>query len=243
MLFRNLTCIHKLLLIVDGNLLLITPIPHPILSILTLLLYQALLASLLGKVFQLQFGLVSLGSWHLCASINQSINHHHGLGYDVLAGACKLWADEHWAKAPPFSSYHSKQQRHVLCCRHPREHRRSKALRNAAMHLLKVSNDGNPSLIRFIGGKTPNYAILSHTWEADNQEAERLRAHSSHTTVISKRLVIPHGPLLGWLKNFKKVCPHRNLYYRISMQLRGKQTGLGRGIDSLLYRLKALNSL
>src|ERR1700720_2115285 len=38
---------RKLLLIVDGNLLLITPIPYLILSILTLLLYKALLASLL----------------------------------------------------------------------------------------------------------------------------------------------------------------------------------------------------
>src|SRR3984885_9842160 len=38
---------RKLLLMVDGNLLLITPIPNPILSILTLLLYKALLASLL----------------------------------------------------------------------------------------------------------------------------------------------------------------------------------------------------
>jgi len=35
---------------VDGNLLLITPIPNPILSILTLLLYKALLASLLGII-------------------------------------------------------------------------------------------------------------------------------------------------------------------------------------------------
>src|ERR1700730_3908340 len=42
--------IHKLLFIVDGNLLLITPIPNPILSILTLLLYKALLASLLGII-------------------------------------------------------------------------------------------------------------------------------------------------------------------------------------------------
>src|ERR1700722_2879138 len=33
---------------VDGNLLLITPIPNPILSVLTLLLYKALLTSLLG---------------------------------------------------------------------------------------------------------------------------------------------------------------------------------------------------
>ena len=35
---------------VDNNLLLITPIPNPILSILTLLLYKALLASLLGII-------------------------------------------------------------------------------------------------------------------------------------------------------------------------------------------------
>ena len=35
---------------VDGNLLLITPIPYLILSILTLLLYKALLASLLGII-------------------------------------------------------------------------------------------------------------------------------------------------------------------------------------------------
>ena len=39
--------IRELLLMVDGNLLLITPIPYLILSILTLLLYKALLASLL----------------------------------------------------------------------------------------------------------------------------------------------------------------------------------------------------
>ena len=35
---------------VNGNLLLITPIPNPILSILTLLLYKVLLASLLGII-------------------------------------------------------------------------------------------------------------------------------------------------------------------------------------------------
>ena len=35
---------------VDGNLLLITPIPYLILNILTLLLYKALLASLLGII-------------------------------------------------------------------------------------------------------------------------------------------------------------------------------------------------
>ena len=39
--------IRELLFIVDSNLLLITPIPYLILSILTLLLYKALLASLL----------------------------------------------------------------------------------------------------------------------------------------------------------------------------------------------------
>jgi len=41
---------RELLLIVDGNLLLITPIPYSILSIPTLLLHKALLAGLLGII-------------------------------------------------------------------------------------------------------------------------------------------------------------------------------------------------
>ena len=41
---------RKLLLMVYGDLLLIIPILHPILSILTLLLYQVLLASLLEVI-------------------------------------------------------------------------------------------------------------------------------------------------------------------------------------------------
>jgi len=41
---------RELLLMVDGNLFLITPIPYPILSVLTLLLYKALLAGLLGII-------------------------------------------------------------------------------------------------------------------------------------------------------------------------------------------------
>ena len=50
MLFRNLTRMRELLLVVRGNLLLIIPILHPILSIPTLLSHQALLAGLLGIV-------------------------------------------------------------------------------------------------------------------------------------------------------------------------------------------------
>src|ERR1700733_6542440 len=50
MLFQNLTRIRELLFVVDSNLLFITPILNPILSILTLLLYKALLASLLGII-------------------------------------------------------------------------------------------------------------------------------------------------------------------------------------------------
>jgi len=42
--------IRELLPIVDSNLLFITLIPYPILSILTLLLHQALLAGLLGII-------------------------------------------------------------------------------------------------------------------------------------------------------------------------------------------------
>jgi hypothetical protein len=50
MLFRNLTCIHKLLFIVYGDLLLITPIFYLIFSILALFPYQVLLVSLLRIV-------------------------------------------------------------------------------------------------------------------------------------------------------------------------------------------------
>jgi hypothetical protein len=37
------------------------------------------------------------------------------------------------------------------------------------MHLLKL-DDGKPVLTRFLAGNIPSYAILSHTWEADDQE-------------------------------------------------------------------------
>jgi hypothetical protein len=38
------------------------------------------------------------------------------------------------------------------------------------MRLLKVNADGDFSLTTFNGNEIPSYAILSHTWEADNQE-------------------------------------------------------------------------
>lgn len=38
------------------------------------------------------------------------------------------------------------------------------------MHLLKLNGDDKPSLTRFTAGNIPSYAILSHTWEADDQE-------------------------------------------------------------------------
>jgi hypothetical protein len=38
------------------------------------------------------------------------------------------------------------------------------------MHLLKLDDHGNPVLTRFLASNTPSYAILSHTWEADDQE-------------------------------------------------------------------------
>ena len=50
MLLRNLTRMHKLLLIVRSYLLFITPILYPLLSIPALLFYQALLAGLLGII-------------------------------------------------------------------------------------------------------------------------------------------------------------------------------------------------
>lgn len=38
------------------------------------------------------------------------------------------------------------------------------------MRLLNSNADGSFSLTSFIGNEVPNYAILSHTWEADEQE-------------------------------------------------------------------------
>src|ERR1700730_3318423 len=75
MLFYNLTRIRKLLLIVDSNLLLITPILYLILSILTLLLYKVLLASLLGIIGSINnrgivLNLTKLFS--ICARIRES---------------------------------------------------------------------------------------------------------------------------------------------------------------------------
>jgi hypothetical protein len=36
------------------------------------------------------------------------------------------------------------------------------------MRLLEANADVNFSLTGFVGTKIPSYAILSHTWEADN---------------------------------------------------------------------------
>jgi hypothetical protein len=38
------------------------------------------------------------------------------------------------------------------------------------MRLLSTNADGSFSLTSFTGNNIPSYAILSHTWEADNQE-------------------------------------------------------------------------
>jgi hypothetical protein len=38
------------------------------------------------------------------------------------------------------------------------------------MHLLKLDDHGKPILTQFLAGNIPSYAILSHAWEADDQE-------------------------------------------------------------------------
>jgi hypothetical protein len=38
------------------------------------------------------------------------------------------------------------------------------------MRLLKSEDDGDFSLIEFVDDQIPQYAILSHTWGADNEE-------------------------------------------------------------------------
>jgi len=66
---------RKLLLVVDGNLLLITPILYPILSIPALLPYQALLAGLLGIIGGIDgYGVISNStkSFSICAGIKES---------------------------------------------------------------------------------------------------------------------------------------------------------------------------
>jgi len=66
---------RELLSIVDSDLLLITPIPHLILSILTLLSYQALLASLLriiGGVDSCSIVLNATKTFSISAGIRQS---------------------------------------------------------------------------------------------------------------------------------------------------------------------------
>src|SRR3984885_4484738 len=70
--------IRKLLFVVDGNLLFITPIPYLILSILTLLLYKALLASLLGIMGSVDGrGIVSnlTKLFSICARIRESLGN------------------------------------------------------------------------------------------------------------------------------------------------------------------------
>jgi hypothetical protein len=38
------------------------------------------------------------------------------------------------------------------------------------MHLLKLDDHDKPVLTRFLAANIPIYAILSHTWEANDQE-------------------------------------------------------------------------
>jgi hypothetical protein len=47
---------------------------------------------------------------------------------------------------------------------------RSLQNRTITMRLLKRTDDGELSLIQFFGEKIPEYAILSHTWGADDEE-------------------------------------------------------------------------
>ena len=66
---------RELLLMVDGNLFLITPIPYPILSVPTLLSHKALLAGLLGIIGSIDGRGIVLNLTKLfsvCAGIRES---------------------------------------------------------------------------------------------------------------------------------------------------------------------------
>ena len=38
------------------------------------------------------------------------------------------------------------------------------------MRLLRLKDDGEFSLVKFVSSNIPHYAILLHTWGADNKE-------------------------------------------------------------------------
>ena len=38
------------------------------------------------------------------------------------------------------------------------------------MRLLRLEDDGEFSLVEFVGNNIPHYAVLSHTWGADYEE-------------------------------------------------------------------------
>ena len=59
----------------------------------------------------------------------------------------------------------------------PNQHSRSSLIRARLdyinpllMRLLRFADNGEFSLVEFVGENTPRYAILSHTWGADNKE-------------------------------------------------------------------------
>jgi hypothetical protein len=58
------------------------------------------------------------------------------------------------------------------------------------MRLLKVNADGGLRLCRFTGSNIPSYAILSHTWEADEQEVsfQDIMNGAGHTKTGYKKL-------------------------------------------------------
>ena len=75
------------------------------------------------------------------------------------------------------------------------------------MRLVKVNTDGNFSLTLFIGVKIPRYAILSHTWEADNQEVtyQDLMSNRGQTKTGYKKILFcrsqaqKHGLQYFWI--------------------------------------------
>jgi hypothetical protein len=50
------------------------------------------------------------------------------------------------------------------------------------MRLLQIHDEGSVRLATFTGNKIPRYAILSHRWEADDQEVtfQDLKIDSKH---------------------------------------------------------------
>jgi Heterokaryon incompatibility protein (HET) len=78
------------------------------------------------------------------------------------------------------------------------------------MRLLKVDDDGELSLMQFVGEEIPEYAILSHTWGADGEEVtfeELVKGTGKHKPGYEKiKLCVKQADLDGLKYSWVDTC-------------------------------------